>query len=228
MARFDVGKLLDRLAAWCAKQDISARLVEDKPLTDTAIDRIPRALAKFALPLPTPYDPARFVIPDGYRALLRRCGGVRIEIEPDGEWETWPVFDIFRPPGDCARAHLGARHTLCDSWTVEGTTVDDRAITTTELVSFATAGFAVEASRWCFHLGGKPGKPPAIYEESNDYECLIGRFVDTGEWISDFDKPVFASFEAWLNAVVGEIVARPLDPDDNDALVNAICARGRT
>jgi len=74
----------------------AARLVEDKPLTDTAIDRIPRALAKFALPLPTPYDPARFVIPDGYRALLQRCGGVRIEIEPDGEWEHLPFVRRLR------------------------------------------------------------------------------------------------------------------------------------
>jgi hypothetical protein len=216
--------LLKRIETWCAAQTTSkARLVGLLPMDDAQIDNIPKLLESFPFELPTPYDRSRFVIPQGYRALLRRCGGVRIETWSDADQaEIWPVFHVFTP-GDCSQAHRGAHNTLCDSWTVKGTTVDDREISTTELVSFASAGFESEASRWCFHIG--EGGPPSVFLEDNDYECLTGRFVDTGEWISELDKPVFKSFEDWLSTVVDVITERPLDLDNHDDTVNEIISR---
>jgi len=203
------------------------RLLRFPPLTDEEIAQIPSLLTSFPHPLPTPYEPSRFVLPAGYRELLRRAGGLRVEHRagPDDNWVAWPVVSIYRP-GDCSRAHLGATNTLADSWTVMGTSVDDRAFSTTELISFANAGFAVEASRWCFYTGGEPGAAPSIYIEDNDFECLLGKYVDTGEWISELHEPVFRSFEEWMTAVVDVVCSRPFSPDENDATVNAIVERG--
>ena len=181
MAKLEIDKLLKKLDEWAAKQPRDqVRLVKGKAMTDAQIDKIPALPKQFPFPLPTPYDPKRFAIPIGYRALLKRCAGLRLEVcvEEDGEFEPWGPFNIFRP-SSCKTAHQGAGPTLCDSWSTQGTMVDDREITTTELISFATMGYSTEASRWCFYLGGKKG-PPAIYEESNDYECLAGATSTTG------------------------------------------------
>ena len=210
----DVDDLLARLASWCDDQR-ALTLVRLPPMSDAAIDGIPQLPTSFPFPLPTPYDPARFVVLAGYRALLRRAGGLHIE----HEGEPWGVVHLYRP-GDCARAHCGARYTLCDAWSTAGTTVDDREITTTALISFASIGFSMESSRWCFHLG--PGAPLPIYEESNDYECLAGTYVDTGEPLSTFYKPVFPSFEAWFTTLVDVVIARPFAPGDDDALVQRL------
>jgi hypothetical protein len=88
---------------------------------------------------------------------------------------------------------------------VAGTTVNERAFSTTDFISFATAGFETEASRWCFYIGD--GGPPTIYE-SNDYECLLGKFVDDGGWITEV------------------VTAHDIDDEPYD-MVNEICAYGR-
>jgi hypothetical protein len=55
--------LLAKVDTWCAKQkDVSVRLVRGKPMTDAQIDRIPKLPLTFWGKLPTPYDPARFVV----------------------------------------------------------------------------------------------------------------------------------------------------------------------
>jgi len=229
MTQLAVGKLLAKVDAWCkAQTDVNARLVRGKPMSAAQLDRIPKLPSTFWGELPTPYDPARFVVPAGYRALLRVAGGLHVEYEVDDAWETYEIFNIFRP-GSCAKTHLGdAGPTLCDAWSLVGTTVDDRQITTTELLSFATMGYSVEASRWCFYVPASgPIRPPTIFEESNDYECLTGRFADTGEWLSDLDKPVFKTFEAWFEAVVLSMTAQPLDPDANNDVLAAIYKRAK-
>jgi hypothetical protein len=171
---------------------------------------------------------------DSYRALLRRSGGIHIEIANDdeGPFEVWPVFHVYRP-GDCTKAHQDHGPTLCDSWRVDGTQVatgdgELKRFSTTELLSFASGGYSGEASRWCFYTGG--GGVPTIFEESNDYECVLGKYVDDGAWISDVCRPVFPSFEVWLAVVVDVITASPLTDrdDDNDRLMREIVARGRT
>ncbi len=225
-----VEPLLARLESWCeAQRGHEVRLLRRPPLSEAELDAIPSLLTSFPFPLPTPYEPARFRLPAGYRELLRRAGGLQVEHRggPDEAWRVWPVVSLYRP-GDCSQAHQGQGKTLADSWTVIGTSVDDRAFTTTDFISFADAGFAVEASRWCFYLGGEPGAPLPIYIEDNDFECLLGRFVDTGEWISSLHDPVFPSFEAWLAALVEVVCSRPFDPGQNDATVNAIIERGAT
>jgi hypothetical protein len=220
---FDVDSLLSRLERWCETQAIPTRLVRQPPMTEAEIDRIPSLLERFPFPLPTPYDPARFVLPQGYRALLARAGGLHVEYTQDDEPEVWPVVQLFTPR-DCSSAHCGDHDTLCDAWSTAGTTLDDREITTTDLVSFASAGFSVEASRWCFRLGG--GGPLPIHLESNDYECECAWYVDTGEPVSEVDAPVFTSFEAWFTALVDEVTSRPLDPEGNDALIQRLFDRG--
>jgi hypothetical protein len=221
--RFDIDRLLSKLDKWCAAQTAAkVRLVKSRAMTDAQIDRIPRLLEAFPMDLPTPYDRGRFVIPRGYRSRLRRCGGVHIHIAGHGVWET---FNVFRP-GTCAKAHLGAKQTLCDSWVPSGTTVDDREFSTTALISFATAGYNVEASRWCFYIGGKGA--PAIYQESNDYEANTGWYVDTGEPLSQWCGPLFSSFERWFVAVVETITSAPLDLEQRDVLVGAIEKRSDT
>jgi hypothetical protein len=215
--------LLDEVDAWCRKQTkVRARLVREKPMTDAQIDKIPRLLLGFPWPLPTPYDPKRFVIPSGYRALLKLAGGFRVEYRDDEKWETYEAFNFFRP-GSCANAHTGQGKTLCDSWSCSGTTVDDREITTTELISFATIGYSVEASRWCFYVPAQ-GRvtAPAIIEESNDYECVTGRYVDTGEWLSDLDTPLFPTFETFFAALVTAVTKKPLDPRGGNDTVGQV------
>lgn len=218
---FDVDKLLAAVDSWCRAQPHHARLVRGAPLTDDEIDRIPVLPTEFRFALATPYDPAQFTIPDGYRALLRRAGGVHVEITQDGKPEIWPVFHIFRP-GPCKDAQCGGRYTLCDSWTTAGATVDDREFTTTNLISFASMGYSVEASRWCFHIADRP---PSIYEESNDYECLAGTYVDTGEPLSNIFTPVFTCFERWFTTLVEIVTAHPLALD-RDGTVRAIYEAG--
>jgi hypothetical protein len=225
--QLDVDSLLTKLERWVTKQPKEmVRLVKGKPMSDTQIDRIPSQLKQFSLPLPTAYDPKRFVIPAGYRDLLRRCGGVRLEVREtdDDKFAPYGPFHIFRP-GSCAKAHSGDGPTLCDSWSVAGTTVNDRDITTTELVSFASMGYAVEASRWCFYLGGTGTL--AIYEESNDYECLAGRYVDDGTPLSKTYQPVFTSFDRWFEATIAVITKQPLDLDQPATVTKAIYERGR-
>src|SRR5213083_935136 len=187
MARFELDRLLARLDRWCAAQTVAAtRLVRGRPMSDAQIDRIPRLPERFPMALPTPYDRTRFVIPRGYRALLRRCGGLHVEVAGHG---IWKVVDVFRPH-DCSKSQRGAHRTLCDSWAARGTSVDGREFTTTNLIAFASAGYSVEASRWCFYIGA--GRTPTIYQENNDYEALTGWYVDTGEPLSDWCRPVFS------------------------------------
>jgi len=227
-AGLDVDALLERLDRWSASQErFEVRLTRLPPLDDQEIEEIPSLLTSFPFPLPTPYEPARFVLPQGYRALLRRAGGMQIEYRGSASesFQPWPVLTLYRP-GDCSLAHQGKGKTLADSWTVIGTSVGDRAFTTTDFIAFADGGFAVEASRWCLYTGGEPGAPLPIYIEDNDFECLLGRYLDTGEWISDLHDPVFPSFEAWLSALVEVVCSRPFDPEQNDATVNAIIERG--
>jgi hypothetical protein len=220
--QLDVDGLLTKLERWVAKQPKGVRLVKGKPMSDAQIDRIPALLKQFPFSLPTPYDPKRFVIPAGYRALLRRCGGVRLEVreDDDDDFEPYGPFHIFRP-GSCAKAHMGASGpTLCDSWSVSGTEMDGREITTTELVSFATIGHSVEASRWCFYLGGKGAL--TIFEESNDYECLAGRYVDDGTPLSKAYRPMFPSFDRWFATTIAAITKQPLDLERPETVTNAI------
>ena len=210
----DASSLLAQVEAWCAAQQrYRARLVKGAPLSHAAIDQIPQLPSTFWAELPTPYDPQRFIVPAGYRALLELAGGVRVEYLDGDDWQTYEVFNLWRP-GPCERTHRGARETLCDSWLPAGTEDDQaRAITTTELLSFASMGYSTEASRWCFFVPARgPIEPPGVMEESNDYECLAARYVDTGEWISDLEKPAFPSFETWFEAVVTTVTQRPLDP----------------
>jgi hypothetical protein len=212
--------LLAQVERWCkAQTKVKARVVRGTPMSDAQIDRIPKLPSTFWGETPTAYDPKRFVVPVGYRSLLKQAGGVRVEYDAGDGWETYEALQLWKP-GSCAKAHLGdAGPTLCDSWSLVGTTVDDRQIDTTELLSFATMGYSVEASRWCFFVPATgPIKPPTIFEESNDYECLTGRFADTGEWLSDLDQPAFPSFETWFEAVVAAITAKPLDPEDDDVV----------
>ncbi len=222
-AGFDAAPLIDRLAKW-ASTNPALRLVTEAPLTADELDAVPSLPTGYRFPLPTPYDPARFVLPAGYRALLRRSGGLRVEWLEDGKWVTWPVVHLYRPK-PCTKAQCGERFTLCDSWSAKGTTVDDREISTTDFLSFADAGLDVEASRWCFFIGGRRG-PPSIYLEDNDYECLTGKYVDTGEWLSpSLAKPTFPSFEAWFTRLVTTVTAKPFDPEKNDALVNSMISK---
>jgi hypothetical protein len=216
--------LLAKVDAWCKQQKTArVRLVKGKPMTDAQVDRIPKLPSSFWGETPVAYEPRRFVVPAGYRALLKLAGGVRVEYESDKAWETYDVFNLWRP-GSCAKAHLGnAGPTLCDSWSLVGTTVDDRQISTTELLSFATMGYSVEASRWCFYVPADgPLRAPAIMEESNDYECLTGRYADTGEWLSDLSEPAFPSFETWFEAVVTVLTKQPFDAEAGNELVGAI------
>lgn len=218
---FDAAALLERVEVWCRSQN--ATLVRLPPLSDVEIDRIPTLPNGFPFALPDEWRAQDFQVPASWRAFLRCAGGAYIEV--DGE--RWPVFNLYRP-GDCSKAHTGQGPTLCDSWTVEGTTVDDRPFSTTAFLSFATAGLDVEASRWCFRA--EPGREPTVWLESNDYECLLGTYTDTDEleWLSEHDDtPTFADFASWLTAVVEVITASTLeDPESNDALVQQIVDRG--
>lgn len=215
-SEFDAEVLLGRLEAWCQAQP-DVHLIRGPGLSTAELDAIPTWPTGFPYELPTPYDPKRFTVPVGYRQLLSRAGGLHVEHGPARA--VWPVVHLFRP-GDCSRAHSGARYTLCDSWSPAGTTVDDREITTTDLISFASAGLDVEASRWCFLL--RDGAAPTVFLEDNDYECLTGRYVDTGAWLSELTTPAAPDFETWFTRLVEVVTAQPFNPDANDALVNAL------
>lgn len=224
MKRFDAAASLKRLEQWCAEQKQSkVKLVRGKPMTAAQLDAIPTFPETYPYELSVPYEPKRFIVPESYRSLLSLAGGLHVEFDGERGRETWNVVHLYRP-GPCSNAQRGQRFTLCDSWAPEGTTVDDRAISTTELISFANAGFDTEASRWCFFTGAK-GEPSVLLED-NDYECLTGRYVDTGEWLSDGGPaPAAKNFAAWFTKLVDVVTSRAFDPENNDALVNAQLAK---
>ncbi|GGT75545.1 hypothetical protein GCM10010207_85790 [Streptomyces atratus] len=209
---------VDRLQAWCAGQEGGVRLALGPPLDDRRIDALPYVLEKdYPWWLTVPFRPADFPIPAGYREFLRICSFARIEYQEEGrDWSVYEPVNIFSPQ-EVARGQ---------SFTVGGTTLgDDREIHTTFLVAFATAGYNVEASRWCFCTDGdlprQSGELP-ILRESNDYECDLAKYVDTGEWTENaFTTPAALSFAAWLDALVSEVTRRPFDPDRRDAIPNS-------
>lgn len=125
-------------------------------------------------------------------------------------------FTIFSP----AEVALG------HSFTVGGTTLDnDKEIYTTFLIAFATAGYSIEASRWCFYtdtdLERKSEDELLILCESNDYECDLAKYVATGDWIENaFASPAAYSFEEWFIKLVTFVTAKPFSKKRRDDIPN--------
>lgn len=152
--------------------------------------------------LPVPFHPDDFPVPPSYREFLRACSSARVEYRDDNEWAVYEPVNIFGPD-DVATGH---------SFT-DGAYYDDREIHTTFLVAFATAGYRVEASRWCFYTGAdidrRDGELPILLE-CNDYECDLAKYVDNGEWVEGaFAKPAAPSFGQWLDKLITVVTTRP-------------------
>src|SRR5689334_10431844 len=131
--REDLKALLDGVDTWARQR--GWRLVRESPLTREEVDALPRLLSAYPYELPTPYREEAFVVPESYRQFLLLHREVRLEHQPDGdEWETYQPFHIWTP----------TLESLTAAWTPSGTTVDDREITTTDLISFADAYLGVE------------------------------------------------------------------------------------
>ncbi|MGY3684794.1 hypothetical protein [Streptomyces sp. TE33382] len=210
-----VSDSLARLQEWCARQK-GIRLVLGPPLDDNRIDALPYEIdERYPWKLRPPYRPDDFAIPAGYRAFLRICSYARIEEqEEDGCWSVYEPVNIFSPDELCKGR----------SFTDAGTTVRDREIQTSFLIAFATAGYDLEASRWCFCTDGdvahQEGELPILLEY-NDYECDLAKYVDTGEWLNAAaSTPAALSFTQWLDALVTEVTSRPFDPERREAIPN--------
>ncbi|MCY1080992.1 hypothetical protein [Archangium lansingense] len=212
--REDLKALLDGMDTWARQR--GWRLVREAPLTREEVDALPHLLSDYPYELPTPYREEAFVVPESYREFLLLHREVRLEHQSDGEeWETYRPFHVWAP----------TLKSLTASWTPSGTTVDDREITTTDLISFADAYLGVEAARWCFYTRTEPkgGELPLLLED-NDYEALAGHYVDDGEWL-DSNAPLtfgFDSFEAWFTRLCAVVRREDLDLNDYLAVGNAM------
>ncbi|ATB49602.1 hypothetical protein [Corallococcus macrosporus] len=210
----DLKSLLDAMDVWARQR--GWRLVREAPLTREEVDALPRILTGYPYALPTPYVEEAFVVPDSYRAFLMLHREVRLEHQPDDEtWETYRPLHVWAPTMD----------SLTSAWTPTGTTVDDREITTTDLIAFADAYMGIEASRWCFYTRTAPkdGELP-VYFEDNDYEALAGHYVDDGEWLDSNDPMMFGfeSFEHWFKKLCTVLRREDLDLEDLTAVGNAM------
>lgn len=233
-----IAQQLSRLREWCREQGLNPdaeyelRLLEGTPLTRPEIEAIPSYPSSFQLGIPDTYDPNSFVVPESYKELLSIVGGFQLEYrdrtgdeeekeEQQRRWHVYPLLHLFRP-GLCSRAHMsGSPSGLCDSWSSCGTTVNGRELSTTKFLSFAMAGDTVELSRWCFFLEGT--KEPTIYFENNDYECDLGHWADTGEWInSEHTSCYFQCFTDWFAAIIDVLCSAPFDPEENEERLDAI------
>ncbi|MFC4998475.1 hypothetical protein ACFPIJ_11585 [Dactylosporangium cerinum] len=209
--------ILDDLAAlrqWSVLQP-TVRLVEGPPLVDEEIDRLPELIDEaHSSRLPVPFRPEDFTVPRGYRAFLRICSFLRIEYRDGGGWATYEPFNIFSPQ-EVAKGHSF----------IDGATLDDEEIYTSFLVAFATAGYATEASRWCFYTDADVERQDgelAILCESNDFECDLAKYVETGLWVPDpFNHPASLSFADWFHRLVRVVIQRPFDSERTDEIPNS-------
>jgi hypothetical protein len=187
------------LAAWCEATP-GVRLVAGPPLADAEISALPaRIAAENNHRLSVPFEPEAFVIPDDYRSFLRAHDGLRVEfdtgVEGPWRWQTWEPVNVF------SAAEVAAGRSFEDA----GIGLDDEEIYTSFLVAFATAGWEIEASRYCFGvgLGGESRLP--IFVENNDYECDLARYVATDEWVNWSTPWATASFAQWWHALVTHV-----------------------
>jgi hypothetical protein len=199
---------LERLRGWCGSQR-GVRAIFGEPLTEAHIGALPQLIADRNPGLPVPFHPGDFPVPPSYQDFLRQCSSARVEYrDDDGRWRVYEPVNIFGPD------EVAAGHSFIDA------TLDGRQIHTTFLVAFATAGYAVEASRWCFYTGDdidRPGGELPILLECNDFECDLAKYTSTGEWVPGaFTTPAAPSFGHWLDRLVTLVTTRPFTPACRD------------
>ena len=215
-----IKKKIQQLNDWCKEQD-DVRLVLGRPVNEKIIDQIPVQIQKkYPYDLSVPFNPNHFRIPAGYKEFLSLHEYARIEFKNDEEdWEIYEPFNIFT----LQQIYQGPSFT-------PSATLNNKQIYTTFLVAFATAGYATEASRWCFYtdpdIKGKKNELPILCE-ANDYECNLAKYVETKNWVENpANQPAALSFEDWLDQLVKVITQNSFDPERNDEIPASLFRKG--
>ncbi|MEN7546986.1 hypothetical protein AAG747_03655 [Rapidithrix thailandica] len=211
---------LSELKSWAAAQK-KVRLVLGPPVDNKEIDSWPGLIAaSTAFLQKVPFQPEQFVIPASYRYFMSLHSFARIEYNTGKDkWKTYEPFNLYG-----STELVKSQYFTRGGWELNG-----REIHTTFLTAFATAGYSVEASRWCFYTDTDierkvEGELPVLCE-SNDYECNLAKYVDTGEWIEDACKdPVAYSFEDWFSKLVAILVAKPFSRKREDEIPDGFYA----
>lgn len=201
------------LTAWAAGFD-GFRISAGDPLSDDEIDAGFREL-RAPYPSPANIGSADDFSPLGsYRAFLRRCNGLRLEVCEEGHWRAaddtmFRVFDLET----LVRVNLASVYLGTPLHEVGAGRSKKRVwLSRNHLVAFAGGEHAPDAL-WVFDVSAGPEDESPIHEL--DQDAAMGRTLfkdEHGAWLAPSPPVAESSFETWLGSFADGLTA--LDPTD--------------